>query len=131
MACTTANRLFIVPYLIFWRVKYALEDFKKSLSHMCFLIKFSYGPYTKKPFAGYHRLSRLLCLCLCYFLLSSVSRFGHPNCLYSRTINNFLSLFITRSDTFFFYHKKWLGGWRKLTSQTVAFRKVIRARILF
>ena len=92
-----------VTYLIFWRVRYALEYFKKSLSHTCLLIKFSYGPYTRKPFAskvGITGLCCLFCLCLYHFLLSSVSRFGHP-------------LLITRSDTFFFSIMKKIRGLEK------------------
>ena len=66
-----------------------------------------------------------------YFLLS-VSRFGHPfdmHVLY----HNFFPLFTTKNDSLFLllHHKKKVRGWRKLTFQTTAFRKVISAKILF
>ena len=42
----------------------------------------------------------LFCLCLYYFLLSSVSRFGHPLLMHV-LYYIFLPLFTTKSDTFF------------------------------
>ena len=51
----------------------ALEDFKKLLGCMCFLIMFSYGSCARKPFAWKVMLSVLSLLTLHDFLLSSVA----------------------------------------------------------
>ena len=77
----------------------------------------------------------LFCLCLYYFLLSSVPRLV-IFCLctyiyYIIYIYIFLPLFTTKSDMIFCRILKKVRGRRKLTFQTTAFRKVIRAKILF
>ena len=79
---------------------------------MFFLIKFSFGPYTRKPFAleGYYwvMLSALSLFILFPVVFSVVfwSSFA-----YARTILYFLPLFTTKSDTFFLlpHRKKGLG----------------------
>ena len=70
---------FIVPYryLIFPRFCYAVEDFQKSPSHMCFLIKFSYGPYTRNPFTEKVMLS-VLSLFILFHVVFCVCC-GHPS----------------------------------------------------
>lgn len=54
---------------------YALGNFKISVSYMtlCFLIKVSYGQYTRKPFAFHWVLLSVLSVLIYFFLLSSVS----------------------------------------------------------
>ena len=64
MACTTTNRLLFL-LLIFLRVRYALEGFKKSLGHL--LESLSLGG-----------LGCLFCLCLyCKISCCHLSRCGH------------------------------------------------------
>ena len=72
---------FLVLCLIFWRVRYTLEDFKKSLSSMCFFKESFHLDRIQESLSLWKVITGLcclLCLCLYYFLLSSVSCFGHP-----------------------------------------------------
>lgn len=95
---------FIVPYryLIFPRFWYAVEDFQKSPSHTCFLIKFSYGPYTRKPFTW-----KVMLFVMSLFILFHVVFCvccGHPSvsiCMHVLLVYNLLSLFTSKSNTFF------------------------------
>ena len=116
---------FIVLCLIFWRVKYITE------LHF-FLMKFSFGPYTRNPFAleGYHWIMlSVLSLFILFPVVFSVafwSSFG-----YARTTLYIFYLYLQAICFFCCRIIKMVRGRRKLTFQTTAFRKVIRAKISF
>ena len=89
---------FLVLCLIFWRVRYTLEDFKKSLSSMSFALE------------GYYWVMlSALSLFILFPVVFSVAFWS--SFAYVRTILYFLPLFTTKSDTFFLlpHHKKGLG----------------------
>ena len=82
------------------KVCLALEDSKKSLGCMhVFLIKFSYGPGTRKPFAWKVMLSVLSLLIMHDFLLSSIALWSS----FASVCKHYLSLSNTKSDTFFYW----------------------------
>ena len=61
---------FLVLCLIFWRVRYTLEDFKKSLSSVCFFNKVFIWTVYKKAF----RFGRLLlCYVVCFVSVYTIS----------------------------------------------------------
>lgn len=83
-------------FIIFLRVRYAVEDFKKSLSNLSFLIKFSYVPYTRKPFTW-----KVMLAVLSLFIL-------FPACLCPPTLWSSFAFVCTYHTIFFIstYHKK-------------------------
>ena len=84
-----------VPYAT---LKWPIENFKKSLGCMCILIKFSYGPCTRKPFARKVMSSVLSLLILNDFLLSSVALWSS----FAFVCKHYISLSTTKSNTFFY-----------------------------
>ena len=99
----SAERTWKTVYLTFFlegKVCLALEDSKKSLGcHHVFLIKFSYGPGTRKPFAWKVMLSVLSLLIMHDFLLSSIALWSS----FEFVCKHYLSLSNTKSDTFFYW----------------------------
>ena len=95
------QQLIIVPFFFLeGKVCLALEDSKKSLGcHHVFLIKFSYGPGTRKPFAWKVMLSVLSLLIMHDFLLSSIALWSS----FASVCKHYLSLSNTKSDTFFYW----------------------------
>ena len=72
----------------------ALEDSKKSLNYICFLIKLSFGPYTRNPFAleGYHWVMlSVLSLFILFPVVFSVafwSSFAYARYIFFTSINH-------------------------------------------
>ena len=121
----TANCLLILVYhFLILRVRYAVEDFKKSLSNLCFLIKFSYVPYTRKPFTWKVMLAVLSLFILfpTVFCVTLWSSFAFV-CTYHTIL--FLSLLTTKSDMFL------LGLEKADISDGSGFLKDTRSKILF
>ena len=111
---------------------YALEDSKKSLGYI-FLIKLSYGPYTRNPFTleGYHWVVlSVLSLFILFPVVFSVVFWSLCLCTYYIIFFYlYLPLKAIRSSCCRIIKKVRVR--RKLTFQTRAFRLVIRAKILF